>query len=89
MTSRPRAVPHEYAVGLARASADAAAQLVQLRKAKDLGVLYYHKIGVGDVDADLDDRRRDQNVEQPGGKIRHDTGFFLGRKAAVHDADAQ
>ena len=44
------------------AAADAAAQLVQLRQAEPLGVLDHHQRRVRHVDADLDDRRRDQDA---------------------------
>ena len=43
------------------AAADPAAQLVELGEAEALGVLDDHQRGVGDVDADLDHRRRDQH----------------------------
>ena len=45
------------------AAADAAAQLVQLRDAEPVGVEDHHRRRVRHVDADLDDRRRDQHVD--------------------------
>ena len=45
------------------ATPDPAAQLVQLRDAEPVGVHDDHDAGVGDVDADLDDRRRDEDVD--------------------------
>ena len=65
--SRPcvgqRRLIQQDAVRLVRAAADAAAQLVQLRQAEALGVLDHHHRRVRHVDADLDDRRRDEDVE--------------------------
>ena len=45
------------------AAADPAAQLVQLGEAEDVGALDDQRVGVGDVEAGLDDRRADQDVE--------------------------
>ena len=53
------------------AAADAAAQLVQLRDAEAVGVEDDHDGGVGDVDADLDDRRGDEHVDAPGREVGH------------------
>ena len=47
------------------AAPDAAAQLVQLREAEALGVLDDHHRGRRHVDPDLDDRRRDQQIDPP------------------------
>ena len=46
-----------------RAAADASAKLVELREAEALGVLDDHDGGVGDVDADFDDRGGDEDVD--------------------------
>ena len=60
----------EDAVALGRAAPDAPAQLVELREAEALGVLDEHDRGVRHVDADLDDRRRDENLDVAGGEAR-------------------
>ena len=71
------------------AAADPAAQLVQLRDAEAVGVQDRHDGGVGDVDADLDDGGRDQDVEPPGGEVGHRAVLVLGREPAVQRGDAQ
>ena len=53
----------EVAVGALAAAADAAAQLVQLAEAEAVGALDDQGVGVGDVQAGLDDRGADQHVE--------------------------
>ena len=53
---------------MARAAADAAAQLVQLRKAEALGVLDHHDGGLRHIDADLDHRGGDQQLRLAGAK---------------------
>ena len=72
--SRPcvgqRILIQQDAVGLVRAAADAAAQLVQLRQAEPLGVLDDHDRRVRHVDADLDDRRRHEDVELAARRTR-------------------
>ena len=45
------------------AAADPAAQLVQLGEAEVVGALHDQRVGVGDVEAGLDDRGADQDVE--------------------------
>ena len=57
---RPR---DEQAVRLLRPAPDAAAQLVKLREAEAVGLLDDHHGRVRDVHADLDHRRRDEDVE--------------------------
>ena len=58
-----RRLVEEEAGRLRRPAADAAAQLVQLGQAEALGILDHHDRRFRHVDADLDDRRRDENVE--------------------------
>ncbi len=55
-----------------RPAPDAAAQLVQLRQAHALGVLDDHQRRVRHVDTDLDDRRRDEQIELGGLERAHD-----------------
>ena len=71
------------------AAADAAAQLVQLRQPVPLRVEDDHDACVGDVDADFDDRRRDQNVDLAARRIAHDVVFFARRHPAVQQPDPQ
>jgi len=47
----------EVGVGVRVAAADAAADLVELRQAEHVGTLHDERVGRGDVDAALDDRR--------------------------------
>ena len=71
----------------ALAAADAAAQLVQLGKPEALGVLDHHHGRLRHVDADLDDRRRDEDRGLAGGEARH-RGVALARaELAVDEAD--
>ena len=79
----------EDAVALGRAAAHAPAQLVQLRQAEALGVLHHHDGGVGNVDADFDDRGGDQHIDFAALEAAHDDFFFVGVEAAVEQADAQ
>jgi hypothetical protein len=50
--------------------ADPAAQLVELGDAEPVGVRGHHHGGVGDVDADLDDRRGHEHVDLAGANAR-------------------
>ena len=54
-----------------RATADASAQLVQLRDPELLGVLDQHHGRVGDIDPHLDHGRRDEHVGPPRRERRH------------------
>ena len=53
----------EHAVRLLRPAADAAPQLVQLRKPEAVGLLHDHHRRVRNVDTDFDHGRRDEHVE--------------------------
>ena len=59
-----RALVKKDAVALRRATADAPAQLVQLREPHAFGILDDHQAGVGYVDAHLDYGRRDEHLYQ-------------------------
>ena len=61
-----------HAVRLIRPAADSPAQLMQLREPEPLGMLDHHHRRVRDVHADLDDRRRDEQVQLPARKGDHD-----------------
>ena len=64
-------------------AAHAAAQLMQLRQAESFGVLDQHDGRIRDIDADLDDRCRHQNVNLPRGKGTHYSFFLFALQAAV------
>ena len=57
------AVEREVGGGAAGGAADAATDLVQLREAEAVGVLDDQRVDVRDVDARLDDRRADEDVD--------------------------
>ena len=82
-----RRLVEQHAEALARAAADAAAQLMQLGEAEALGVLDHHDVGVGHVDPDLDHGRRDEDLEPPFGEIRHGGILGLVRHPAMQQAD--
>ena len=56
-------VVEEVGVGALAATADATAQLVQLAEAVLVGAVDDERVRVGDVEAGLDDRGRDEHVE--------------------------
>jgi hypothetical protein len=60
------------------APADPASELMELSQPETLGILDDHHGGVGNVDADLDDRSAHQNVEPPS-RNRRITPSPLGR----------
>jgi hypothetical protein len=60
-------------MGLVRAAADAAAELVELREPEPVGLLDDHDRRVRDVDADLDHRRRP--LLRPQGEAGHTHRF--------------
>ncbi|MEI2704358.1 MAG: hypothetical protein V9E89_03630 [Ilumatobacteraceae bacterium] len=59
----------EVGVGLLRAAPDPPAQLVQLRQAEQIGAVDDQRVGVGDIQPALDDRRRQQNVVLAVGEL--------------------
>ena len=70
-------------------TADPAAQLVQLREAEPFRMFHHHDRRGGHVDADLDDRRGDQEIDAAalgigGGKGSHRAVFLGGLHAAMH-----
>ncbi len=71
-----------------RATADPAAQLVQLGEAEPVGVEDHHAGGVGDVDADLDHGGGDQHVELAALERPHHGVLLVGRQLAVQDPRA-
>ncbi len=71
------------------AAPDAAAQLVQLRQAEPLGVLDDHDRRVRDVNPDLDDDGRDEEVITPRAELGHHAVLLVGPHAAVQQGDAE
>ena len=71
------------------APAHAAAKLVQLRQAEPFGILNQHQGGVGNVHADFDHTRADQNIEFAGGEGAHHLVLFGAPETAVEEPDAQ
>ena len=80
---------HEQAHARRGSAADPTSELVQLRHAKPLGVHDHHHGGVRDVDADLHDRRRDQDIDLAGGEALHDVVLLLRRHPAVQRLDPE
>ena len=72
-----------------RATADAAAQLVELGDAEPVGVHDHHRGGVRHVHPDLDDRRRDQDVRLARGEAAHHGVLVVGLHPAVQDLDLE
>ena len=76
-------------MGFGGAAADASAKLVELGEAEALGVFDYHGGGVGDVDADFDDRGGDEDLRFVFAEAFHDGVFFFAGEAAVEKAEFQ
>ncbi len=74
---------------LCGAAADASAELVKLGEAEAFGVLDDHGGGVGDVDADFDDRGGDEDLRFVFAEALHDVVFFFAGEAAVEEAEFQ
>ena len=79
---------HEQAGAALAGAADPAAQLVQLREPEALGVLDQHHVGGAHVDADLDDRGRDQHARLAAAKRSIARCFSSGGQLAVQQRDA-
>ena len=86
---RQRRLVQQHAHRFAAAAPDPPAQLVQLREAHALGVLDHHQRGIGHVDADLDHRGGDQQVDLVRLECGHHRLFFVRLQAPVDQADAQ
>ena len=69
-------------------SADASAQLVQLRQAKAIGAVDYDCVGCWNVDTTFDDRRAEQHVKASMIEIEHDLFEFALGHLTVPDANA-
>ena len=72
------AVRHQHTVGLQRAAAHPAPELVELGKAEAVGVFHDHQGSPGHVDPHFDHRGADQHIQFPLGKRGHDPVFFPG-----------
>ncbi|MCW0462066.1 hypothetical protein NB717_003134 [Xanthomonas sacchari] len=79
----------QIGVGAVMRTADAAAQLVQLRQAEAVGAVDDDGVGVGDVDARFDDRGRQQHVEALLLEIQHHLFQLALGHLPVGDADAR
>ena len=77
----------EIAVGELVAPPHPAAELVELREAEAVGAVDDHGVDVRDVDAVLDDRRRQQHVEVAAGEGVHAPRQLLLVELAVADGD--
>ncbi len=77
------------AEALCGATADAAAELVELGEAEAVGVFDDHEGGVGDVDADFDDGGGDEDVKFAAFEAGHGDLLVVGRHAAVEEAEAE
>ena len=82
-------VVQEVRVRALAAAADAAAQLVQLREAVLVGAVDDDRVRVGDVEAGLDDRRRDEHVELALPEVDDDLLEHVLAHLAVRDGDAR
>src|SRR3546814_10026341 len=71
-----------------RAAPDAAAKLVELGEAEIFGMFDDHQAGGGDVDPDLDHRRRDEDADLARLKARHHRILVRPLHPAVDEPDA-
>ena len=62
---------------------------MQVAQPKLVGLVDQHRVGVGDVDARLDDRGGHEHVVGPVDEARHDVFQFLAVHLAVADANAR
>ena len=83
---RVLAVGDEDAEAFVGATADAAAELVELGEAEAIGVEDEDDGGVRDIDADFDDGGGAEGVDGVGAEAFHEVVFFVGGGAAVEEA---
>ena len=74
---------------LLRAASDSAAKLVQLRQAEPLRMLDDHDGGVGHVDPDFDDGRRDEDADLALAEPAHHRVALFRLESAVDQADGE
>ena len=84
---RVLAVGDEDAEAFVGATADAAAELVELGEAEAIGVEDEDDGGVRDIDADFDDGGGAEGVDGVGAEAFHEVVFFVGGGAAVEEAE--
>ena len=77
----------QVGVGAAIRSADAAAQLIELRQAVAVGAVDDDRVRVRDVEAVLDDRRREQHVVLVRDEVDHHPLELVLAHLAVADGD--
>ena len=82
-----RVAKKQDAHALAHASANAAAQLVQLREAEALGALNNHQGSVRYVHADLDHRGAYKKLDLSGDEALHNGRALRGRQPSVQQTD--
>ena len=80
-------VEQQVGVGLVLETADAAAQLVELRQAEAVRALDDEGVAIRDVEAALDDRGANQHLVLPGDEIGHHALEPVRAHPAVADAD--
>jgi hypothetical protein len=85
---RLHVVHQQIGIGLVVRTADAAAQLVQLRQAELVGAVHDDGVGGRHVDAGFDDRGAQQDVEALGDEVAHHFPVALVHLAVRH-ADAR
>ena len=77
----------QVGVGPVLVPPDPAAKLVQLGQAEAVGVVDEDRVGVGDVEARLDDRRADQHVGRAEHELDHRVFQLVLAHLAVADGD--
>ncbi len=77
----------EHTIGLMGAPADSATELMELGETETFGVFDDHEGGVGDVEADFDDRAGDQPREVAATERGHDPVAFGRGQLTVEHAD--
>src|SRR5206468_1562618 len=78
----------QIGVGLVLVTADAAAQLIEIAQAEAVGAINDDGVGVGDVQATLDDRSGKQHIGFAIDELGHDLFEIVTVHLAVADNDA-
>ena len=79
----------DVGVGLVLVAADAAAELVEIAQAEPVGAVDDDGVGVGNIEAALDDRGADEHVDLAFDEPVHDVFEFVFAHLAVADIDAE
>ena len=77
----------QIGVGLLARAPDPAAQLIELGQAEMIGAVDDHRVGVGDIEARLDNRRADQHVDAILDELAHHVLELMLLHLAVRDRD--